>query len=138
MAPHWRPACTSDLGANAPTPCRFAVASRMKARRIPDELVGSSGSGSDHLAAEPQVRLNLLPTFQLEIDGEGARFQTGAQRLLAYLALQDGPVLRASVAGVLWLDSTEEHAHASLRSAIWRLGRCGVPLIVADRDTLGL
>jgi DNA-binding SARP family transcriptional activator len=110
----------------------------MKARRIPDELVGSSASGSGDLAAEPQVRLNLLPTFQLEIDGEGARLQAGAQRLLAYLALQDGAVLRASVAGVLWLDSTEEHAHASLRSAIWRLGRCGVPLIVADRDTLGL
>jgi DNA-binding SARP family transcriptional activator len=84
------------------------------------------------------VRLRLLPTFQLEVDGGVAHLQAGAQRLLAYLALQDGPVLRANVAGVLWLRSTEEHAHASLRSAIWRLGRVGVPLIAADRAVLEL
>jgi DNA-binding SARP family transcriptional activator len=97
---------------------------------------GSTGAGVP--AARPQVRLRLLPTFQLETGGAALHVPAGAQRLLAYLALQDGPVLRATAAGVLWVGSSEDHAHASLRSTIWRLGRCGVPLVTADRDVLGL
>ncbi len=45
----------------------------------------------------------------------------GSQRLLAFLALRDGAVARSALAGTLWPEASEEHAHASLRSALSRL-----------------
>jgi DNA-binding SARP family transcriptional activator len=47
------------------------------------------------------------------------------QRLLAFLALQGRPLTRSFVAGSLWIDSTDNRASASLRSALWRLNRDG-------------
>ena len=47
----------------------------------------------------------------------------GSQRLLALLSLRDRALMRASVAGTLWPESTEEHAYSSLRSALGRLSR---------------
>jgi DNA-binding SARP family transcriptional activator len=52
-----------------------------------------------------------------------------AQRLLAFLALHPRPLLRPLVAGTLWPETTEERAHASLRSALWRLHRLGDGLV---------
>jgi DNA-binding SARP family transcriptional activator len=46
-----------------------------------------------------------------------------SQRLLAFLALRDGVVSRATVAGTLWPDTTEIHAYSNLRSALARLQR---------------
>jgi DNA-binding SARP family transcriptional activator len=54
-----------------------------------------------------------------------------AQRVAAFLALHDRPLLRSYVAGSLWLDTTEDRAHANLRSALWRLHRCSRDLVVA-------
>lgn len=45
-----------------------------------------------------------------------------AQRLVCFLALHDGLLLRQHVAGSLWGNTTEHHAAGSLRSALWRLG----------------
>ena len=45
----------------------------------------------------------------------------GSQRLLALLGLRDRAVMRVAVAGELWPESSEEHAHSSLRSAPSRL-----------------
>jgi DNA-binding SARP family transcriptional activator len=47
----------------------------------------------------------------------------GSQRLLALLGLRDRALMRSGVAGTLWPESTEEHAHSSLRSALGRLSR---------------
>ncbi len=47
----------------------------------------------------------------------------GSQRLLALLGLRDRALTRASVAGTLWPDSSEEHAFSSLRSSLGRLSR---------------
>jgi DNA-binding SARP family transcriptional activator len=41
--------------------------------------------------------------------------------LLSFLALRDRVVLRGSVAGALWPDVSESHAHASLRSSLLRI-----------------
>lgn len=46
-----------------------------------------------------------------------------SQRLVAFVALHERPVLRSFVAGSLWLESSEERANANLRSALWRLHR---------------
>src|SRR6476661_356383 len=45
----------------------------------------------------------------------------GSQRLLAFLALQDRATTRTAIAGTLWPEASEDHAHASLRSALSRL-----------------
>jgi DNA-binding SARP family transcriptional activator len=61
-----------------------------------------------------------------------------AQRLLALLALRDHPLLRVHVAGVLWLEATEERALGSLRSALWRVHQPGHHLIQATTTHLCL
>lgn len=65
--------------------------------------------------------LNLLDGFQLRSRGSVHRVPMSVQRLLAFLALQNRPVQRLFVAGNLWLAASEEHANASLRTALWRL-----------------
>jgi len=45
----------------------------------------------------------------------------GSKRLLAFLALSDRSMDRNAISGALWPDASEEHAHASLRSALSRL-----------------
>jgi DNA-binding SARP family transcriptional activator len=47
-------------------------------------------------------------------------------------------VLRAYVAGSLWLDSPEERAAGNLRSALWRIHRHAPALVAADTRTLRL
>jgi DNA-binding SARP family transcriptional activator len=66
-------------------------------------------------------RLTLLGGFELRCGGKDVAVSRSGQRLLALLALQARPLERLWVAGTLWLDTTEERAGASLRSALWRL-----------------
>lgn len=61
-----------------------------------------------------------------------------AQRVVAFVTLQRRPVLRRYVAGSLWLDASEERAHANLRSALWRLHRCGLQPVAVDDQQLRL
>jgi DNA-binding SARP family transcriptional activator len=61
-----------------------------------------------------------------------------AQRLIAFLALRDRPLLRSYVAGSLWLDTPEERAQANLRSALWRLRRCNWDLVEVRGQQLRL
>jgi DNA-binding SARP family transcriptional activator len=84
------------------------------------------------------VRLALLGTFELECEGKQAHLPMSAQRLVAFVALQEHPVLRAYAAGSLWPETSDERAHANLRSALWRLHRCGHRLIDATGDQLRL
>lgn len=51
-----------------------------------------------------------------------------AQRVIAFLALHDRPLHRAYVAGRLWPDRSQEQAHGSLRTALWRMH--GVPAVL--------
>jgi len=86
----------------------------------------------------PSVRLSLLKGFQLVCDQRPVVLPYGAQRLLAFLGLHERPQQRDSVAGALWTDSSEDHAAASLRSALWRLRRPGVDLLSVDGRRIGL
>jgi DNA-binding SARP family transcriptional activator len=61
-----------------------------------------------------------------------------AQRVLAFLALHDRPLQRVYVAGKLWLDANEERANASLRTALWRVGRVSHGLIAATPTHVAL
>ena len=66
------------------------------------------------------------------------RLPGSAQRLTAFLALQQRPLARACVAGRLWPDASEGNAHASLRSALWRARRGSEALIDVREDRLVL
>ena len=58
--------------------------------------------------------------------------------MLAFLALHPHALRRVHVAGSLWLDSPEERASASLRSALWRLQQAGGDVVEANGALLGL
>ena len=61
-----------------------------------------------------------------------------SQRLLAFLAIRGGVISRAAVAGTLWPDATETHAHSNLRSALARLERTYRKTLQASKLELGL
>jgi DNA-binding SARP family transcriptional activator len=86
----------------------------------------------------PVVELTLLDGFELRADGNPLAVPLAAQRLLAFLALSARPVLRPHLAGVLWLESSDEHAFANLRSTLWRLRRCCDSLVDASGQSVRL
>ena len=88
--------------------------------------------------ASPAVRLRLLHAFELVCDGEPVTLPMSAQRVAAFLAVHDRPLMRSYVAGSLWLDTPEERAQASLRSALWRLHRCSRELVEAAGHRLAI
>lgn len=85
-----------------------------------------------------RLELTLLDGFELRADGDPLAVPLAAQRLLAFLALSARPVLRVHLAGVLWLESSDEHAFANLRSTLWRLRRCCDSLIDANGQSVRL
>jgi DNA-binding SARP family transcriptional activator len=94
--------------------------------------------GPDLVAPDRAIRLGLLEGFQLECAGGELDLPLSSQRVLAFLALQLRPQSRCYVAATLWMDCSEERAGASLRSALWRINRCGHPLVAADTRALRL
>jgi DNA-binding SARP family transcriptional activator len=84
------------------------------------------------------VGLVLLDGFELCRGGQVVPVPMTVQRVLAFLALHDRMLPRSQVAGTLWLDTSEERATASLRSALWRLRRPGDTLVEASPSHLRL
>jgi DNA-binding SARP family transcriptional activator len=82
------------------------------------------------------MRLGLISGFELQVDGTTVDLPLNAQRLVAFLSLCGRASPRLFVAGTLWLDSDEEHANASLRSTIWRVGQTAPGLIEASKTHL--
>ncbi len=93
-------------------------------------------TGSARADAGPS--LSLLDAFDLRCGVEHIALPLSAQRLLAFVALNDRPLRRAYVAGTLWTDANEARAAASLRSALWRLHRSGHRLVDASTSHLRL
>jgi DNA-binding SARP family transcriptional activator len=62
----------------------------------------------------------------------------GSKQLLAFVALRRRQVDRRHAAGTLWPYGNEERAAGNLRSALWRLRRAGINVLVADKGALGL
>lgn len=81
--------------------------------------------------------MRLFGAFRLEGADGSVAVPASARRLLAYLGLHRS-VSRSVVAGTLWPDSAEEHAHGSLRTALWRLRRMRQPPVRCDGDSLYL
>jgi DNA-binding SARP family transcriptional activator len=88
------------------------------------------------------TRVALLDGFALEHDRAGvvtavSGLPRGAQRLIAHLSLCGRPG-RGAIAGQLWPDVPEPHAHGSLRSALWRVQRAVPGLVDASGGSLAL
>ena len=92
--------------------------------------------GGELAASRPTLK--LLDGFDLVCAGRSVPLPLSAQRLLAFVALHNRPLQRPYVAGSLWLDSPEERAYANLRSALWRLHRCGLQLVQSFGQRLAL
>jgi DNA-binding SARP family transcriptional activator len=86
------------------------------------------------MAAE-RLELTLLGGFRVDAREGIVDVPVSAQRLVAFLALQERPVPRRQVAGTLWPDIDDERSGAALRSTLWRSRRCG-ELVTASRDAL--
>jgi len=69
------------------------------------------------------LRLSMLNGFELSEEDEAVVLSGGAQRLIAFLALQGQPVSRDVIAETLWPEASNAQSRARLRTAIWRLGR---------------
>jgi len=60
------------------------------------------------------------------------------------VSVPGGPLQRAYVAGRLWMDGSQEHAHGCLRNTLWRMPRLPVPVVeiasthVAPADLVGV
>jgi DNA-binding SARP family transcriptional activator len=66
------------------------------------------------------LRIYFLGQFRVEVDRQPVAIPSRpAQSLFAYLALNSGIVhRREKLAGLLWPDSSDEHARAYLRQGI--------------------
>lgn len=89
----------------------------------------------------PPARVTLLGGFALRL-GDDAQHPVrdlprAVQRLVAHLGLSRCPH-RNAVAGALWPDVPEDHAHGSLRSALWRLRRVAPGTVEVTGDSLCL
>ena len=80
----------------------------------------------------------MLGGFNLHCSGQRVTLPPTAERLVAYVALHNGPATRLNVAGTLWLEMPEERAMANLRSALWRMHRLGVSVIQSIGECLAL
>jgi DNA-binding SARP family transcriptional activator len=83
--------------------------------------------------------LDLLGGFVFSVAGDALLgISAGSQRLLAFLAIRDRVTTRNQVAGTLWPESTDEHAGASLRSAVSRLDGPARAAVKVTASDLGL
>lgn len=96
------------------------------------------GSAFVLISERTEIRVSLSGAFELSRNGQSVDLATPAQRVLAFLALHEQPVRRDHVAGVLWLDSNEERAAGSLRSALWRIRQCGDSIVESTQRGLRL
>jgi DNA-binding SARP family transcriptional activator len=84
------------------------------------------------------IEVRVLEGFGLFVAGRQVELISSAQKLVAYLALQERRVARSYVAGELWPAADADRAGANLRSAVWRVQRHCRPLIVAQGQQLAL
>lgn len=87
------------------------------------------------------ARISLLDGFELSLGGGPGvvrdELSRCVQRVVAHVGLC-GRLPRAVVAGRLWPDVPEVHAHGSLRSALWRLQKLAPGVVQACGGTLAL
>jgi DNA-binding SARP family transcriptional activator len=82
--------------------------------------------------------VHLLAGLYVTVGTRRRDVPEGSKQLLAYVALRRRRVERRQVAGTLWPFGDEDRAAGNLRSALWRLRRAGIDVLVADKWSLAL
>lgn len=98
---------------------------------------GEAGTPRERRAS-PGYELGLVGGFRLSRGTATIALPPHAQRLVAFLSLNDRPVPRGFVAGTLWPDDTERNAAANLRTVLWKLRRAAPSIVDPGRDDLHL
>ena len=88
-------------------------------------------------ASQRRIGLRLLGGWQLVDNGTELRLKHREQRLIALLGLS-GERARPHVAGLLWPDSSDERALASLRRAVMQAQHARPGLLHAGPASVGL
>src|SRR5262249_38309082 len=109
-----------------------------RVQSVVGRAVVSASQASSGVTPLMRTRLALLGGFSLSRGGEELRLPGSAQRLVAFLALQERPVPRRRIAFTLWPDASERHANGSLRAALFRLRSGCRDGILAEGIDLGL
>jgi DNA-binding SARP family transcriptional activator len=85
------------------------------------------------------VQVSVLGAFDFAAaDGSRPVLSSGAQRLLAYLALHGGAVARRTAASALWPEASDDRASSSLRAALSRLDAGARDAVARNAGTLAL
>jgi DNA-binding SARP family transcriptional activator len=84
------------------------------------------------------LQLQLLQRFEVRRGGCRVALPDSAQRLVAFLALREGPHRRSTIAGTLWMDMPEEQSGANLRTTLWRVNRVANGLIDSSTGYLAI
>ncbi len=85
-----------------------------------------------------EAEIHLLNGPYLTVGGKRHDIPEGSKRLLAFIALNRGPVARRCVAGTLWPSCDDDRSAGNLRSALWRLRGSGAAVIECDKSSLSL
>lgn len=85
-----------------------------------------------------RISLRLLGGFELRHGQESVSLPLSGQRLLVFLALARRTLQRVYVAGMLWMDYSQEAANANLRTTLWRLPRTPCRLVETKASHLSL
>ncbi|HET9080135.1 MAG TPA: BTAD domain-containing putative transcriptional regulator [Trebonia sp.] len=90
------------------------------------------------MAAVNAVVVHLFDGPYVTVGPERRDVPEGSKHLLAFVALRRRRVERRQAAGALWPAGDEERAAGNLRSALWRLRRAGIDVLVVDKWSLVL
>ena len=86
-----------------------------------------------------RAHIQLLGGFCVSHEGRpDSVLPEGSQRLFSVLALSQAPLTRLGLSGVLWPESTEDHAYSCLRSALARLTAENRDAMAVGQRNLGL
>ncbi len=84
------------------------------------------------------IHLRLLDGFELTVHRRPVELPPVAQRLVAYLALQDRPISRSVLAGRLWPDTTDAKAATNLRAALSKVNTRSGRLLATTPSMVGV
>lgn len=84
------------------------------------------------------IVLRVLGHFCLTVGGVSRELPVQAQKVIAFLALYDGPQPRERVAERVWLNADPKHCKGSLRTALWQVRRVSTDVVHAQRGSIVL
>jgi DNA-binding SARP family transcriptional activator len=102
-----------------------------------DVQQGLRPSRNPRHAGTPLV-LHLFAGPYVTVGSRRQEVPEGSKQLLAFVALRRRRVERRQAAGTLWPFGDDARAAGNLRSALWRLRRAGIDILIADKWSLAL